>query len=197
VAPLSSQLAAALRELPFVADILPVADRHYLVRGSRHRQRFVQASGAFLTKPGISVLREAQVAVQAGQVTAMHDPTEGGLAAALWELAEAGGRALIINRSAIPIPPLSGRICAALGLDPLAAIASGALLLAAPAGDSSTVCRAVQEAGIACAEIGQVLDEPPAVWLMNGEGRRQLLSWPERDEIARLYATGPGSGAGA
>jgi hydrogenase expression/formation protein HypE len=174
VAPLSSQLAAALRELPFVADILPVADRHYLVRGSRHRQRFVQASGAFLTKPGISVLREAQVAVQAGQVTAMHDPTEGGLAAALWELAEAGGRALIINRSAIPIPPLSG-----------------------PAGDSSTVCRAVQEAGIACAEIGQVLDEPPAVWLMNGEGRRQLLSWPERDEIARLYATGPGSGAGA
>jgi hydrogenase expression/formation protein HypE len=36
----------------------------------------LEEARAFLTKPGTSVLREAQVAVQAGQVTAMHDPTE-------------------------------------------------------------------------------------------------------------------------
>jgi hydrogenase expression/formation protein HypE len=38
----------------------------------------------FLHNPGISVLKEAQIAVKTGGVTAMHDPTEGGLAAALW-----------------------------------------------------------------------------------------------------------------
>ncbi|MCB8942785.1 MAG: AIR synthase, partial [Ardenticatenaceae bacterium] len=49
----------------------------------------LQQAQNFLTEPGISVLREAQLAVDAGEVTAMHDPTEGGLAGALWELAEA------------------------------------------------------------------------------------------------------------
>jgi len=79
---------------------------------------------AFLYDPGISVLREARIAQQAGQVTAMHDPTEGGLATALWELAESSGRALTIDRRAVPIPPLAARVCQAFGLDPLNAIAS-------------------------------------------------------------------------
>jgi hypothetical protein len=42
---------------------------------------------AFLQKPGNSILCDAQIAVHAGKVTAMHDPTEGGLVMALWETA--------------------------------------------------------------------------------------------------------------
>jgi hydrogenase maturation factor len=140
----------------------------------------------FLTDPGISVLQDAQIAIGAGTVTAMHDPTEGGLAAALWELAQASGRSLVVDTSAVPIPPLSARICRAFDLDPLAAIASGALLLTTPAEDTDPICRALADEGIACAEIGRVVAGPTAVWRQTGNGREEL-PYPERDEIARTY----------
>jgi hydrogenase expression/formation protein HypE len=142
----------------------------------------------FLVNPGISVLRDAQIAMQAGRVTAMHDPTEGGLAAALWELAEAGGCTLEVRPTAVPIPPLANRICRALDLDPLAAIASGALLLAVERADSAAIGQALQTAGITCAHIGSVAEGPASVWQVDETGRR-LLPRPEQDEIARAYAT--------
>lgn len=77
----------------------------------------IQIAQHFIYEPGISVLRDAQVAIAAGRVTAMHDPTEGGLATALWELAEAAGVRLRVDQSAIPIPPLAQKICAFFGLD--------------------------------------------------------------------------------
>ena len=59
---------------------------------------FLQHCRRFLHEPGISVLRDAQIAAQAGHIHAMHDPTEGGVATALNEMAvaAAGGPA---NRS--------------------------------------------------------------------------------------------------
>lgn len=58
----------------------------------------------FLHEPGISILRDAQIALAAGKVTAMRDPTEGGLVTALWELAQASGRKLWFDPSAMPVP---------------------------------------------------------------------------------------------
>ena len=146
----------------------------------------VEQAAGFLYDPGISVLRDAQVATQAGQVTAMHDPTEGGLAAALWELAQACGHSLVVDPAAVPVPPLSARICHALKLDPLAAIASGALLLTAPAQDARHIRRALEADGIACAEIGAVEAGPATAWQKIATGR-QPLPHPARDEIARLF----------
>ncbi len=83
----------------------------------------------FLFDPGISVVKDAQVALQAGGVTAMHDPTEGGVATALWEMAQACQKTFLIDPARIPIPPLSARICQIFDLNPLGTIASGALLL--------------------------------------------------------------------
>jgi hydrogenase expression/formation protein HypE len=143
---------------------------------------------AFLTDPGIGVLRDAQIALAAGRVTAMHDPTEGGLAAALWELAQASGRCLTFEPAAVPVPPLARRICEAFQLDPLATIASGALLLAAPAADAEDICQALERAHIPCAVIGRVEAGPAGVWQQTSGGRHPL-AWPERDEITRVYET--------
>jgi hydrogenase expression/formation protein HypE len=65
-----------------------------LVKPSARR---ITRAARFLYDPGISVLRDAQIAVESGEVTAMHDPTEGGLSAALWELAEASGHSLVVD----------------------------------------------------------------------------------------------------
>jgi hydrogenase maturation factor len=144
---------------------------------------------AFLYDPGLSVLRDARVALQAGRVTAMHDPTEGGLAAALWELAIASDSSLTIDLEAVVVPPLSRRICQVLGLDPLASIASGALLLTVPPDHSLPIRRALESEGIPCAEIGWVEAGPAAVW-RDHSGSRQSLPRPAQDEIARLFAAG-------
>ncbi len=71
-----------------------------------------------LFDPGISVVAPARVALQVGGITALHDPTEGGLATGLRELALASGVGLEIVGEAIPLLPLTGQVCAALGVGP-------------------------------------------------------------------------------
>ena len=147
----------------------------------------IEIARQFLHQPGISVLKEAQIAVQTGGVTAMHDPTEGGLAAALWELAKASNNSLEINLDAIPIPALSRRICRVFGINPLATIASGALLMTCAPEQAKSVQHAIQADGIECAQIGVVMDGPPMVWEIASGTRRKRLHYPARDEIARVY----------
>lgn len=137
----------------------------------------LEQARAFLRSPGISVLRDARVALAAGRVTAMHDPTEGGLAGALWELAEASGCTLAVDTARVPVPALAARTCAAFGLDPLATIASGALLLTSPAAEAQRIRNALDAEGIPCADIGTVEPGPPRV----------NMPRPARDEIARAW----------
>lgn len=146
----------------------------------------INQARSFLSDPGINVLPDAQIAVKAGKITAMHDPTEGGLSAALWELAEASSRCLYIDPSAIHIPSLSARICQILHLDPMASISSGALLLTVHRDDSNTVQKALMKEGILCSEIGVVESGPVSVWMKTENGRRKMPR-PTRDEIAKLF----------
>jgi hydrogenase expression/formation protein HypE len=148
----------------------------------------LKTAQSFLHQPGISILRDAQLAIRAGQVHAMHDPTEGGLYIALWELAQACQHTLWVDLSAAPIYPLSARICQILDLDPLGAIASGALLLAAPPPDARNISRELVQAGIACTEIGVVADQPgPPVVRQGSSPEAGLAPQPARDEIAKLF----------
>lgn len=149
-------------------------------------QEEIDQARDFLREPGISVLQEARLAVQAGRVTAMHDPTEGGLASALWELAEASDHSLVIDLTAVPILPLSARICQLFDLDPFATIASGALLITVAAPDAVPVSRAIRAAGISCVEIGEVQAGSSMVWQKTATGLTELYR-PARDEITRVF----------
>jgi hydrogenase maturation factor len=146
----------------------------------------IQQAQNFLYAPGVSILPDARIAQSAGRVTAMHDPTEGGLASALWEMAQACGHTFTLDRTAVRIPELSARICALFHLDPLATIASGALLFTAPREDAPQITRALEAAGIACMQIGSVEPGPPAVHTIDGPAR-ELLPRPARDEITKVY----------
>ena len=77
-------------------------------------------------EPGISVAKEAIALLDAGGVTALHDPTEGGLATGVRELALAAGCGATIDRDAVPVLPETAAVAEALGLDPLGMLASGA-----------------------------------------------------------------------
>ena len=147
------------------------------------------AAREFVDKPGISVVPDARIACSAGRVTAMHDPTEGGIHAALWELSRASGHRLRVWPERIPVPELSARICGLLGLDPLQTIASGALLMSVDPGSADEVCRALMAASIPCAEIGEVRDAGEGV-----EGPDGPLPRPARDALAALFDAGPSAG---
>lgn len=140
-----------------------------------------------LRRPGLSVVPEAMLATAAARVRAMHDPTEGGLATACWELAEAAEAGVRLERERIPLLPDGARLCAAFGLDPLGTIASGALLLAVAPADAERVEAACRSAGITCAAIGAVTERSQGATLVEGGRTRPLPTFPQ-DEITKLFA---------
>ena len=100
-----------------------------------------------LFEPGISVRREAEIACEAG-ARSMHDPTEGGLATGLLEMASASGLGLRVDAARIPVLPECRMLCDALGLDPMGLIASGSLLAAVPPDRAAGLIDALGDAGI-------------------------------------------------
>jgi len=140
----------------------------------------------FLREPGISVVRDAQILCQAGRPHAMHDPTEGGLATGLWELAIASGKGLVVEASRIRRFPETVAVCEALGLDPLGLIASGALLAAVAPEESAPMLAALEASGLEASVIGQVVEGPPSVEIFEEGGRRPMPTF-ERDELARVF----------
>src|SRR3989337_1720618 len=112
----------------------------------------VERAQRYIFEPGISVVRDALTACDAlstaGGVHAMHDPTEGGLATALYEMAEASGLGVTVRAEAITVLPETQAICAAASLEPLGLLASGALLIAVAQRDCETVLAALRDGGI-------------------------------------------------
>lgn len=148
----------------------------------------IERAQQFLFDPGISVVRDALVACQAATVHAMHDPTEGGLAMGLWELAEASQVTIEVDADAVPVLPEGRQLCAALGLNPWGTIASGALLLCVAATDAGKVLDALHNAGIAAFRIGTVSGHgQAAVFLRYPDGRSEPLPMFAKDEIVRLF----------
>jgi hydrogenase expression/formation protein HypE len=149
-------------------------------------ESIIQRAKNFLFEPGISVVRDAQIAIGAGRVHAMHDPTEGGLAMAVHELATAARVGIVIEGSQIPILEEAALLCRTYGLDPLGTIASGALLIATPAEEALGIQQALQVSNIACAAIGRIVPTSEGV-LFNEGGTLQPLPQFIRDEITKLF----------
>ncbi len=129
---------------------------------------------------------DAQVAQAAGRVHAMHDPTEGGLATGLWEMAAAAGVGLEIDEAAIPILPETAALCAQFGLDPLGVIASGALLIACPPSETERILAALESERISAAPVGRAVGSGRGCTLVGPDSRHPLPTFT-RDEIARLF----------
>ncbi|MEK6804892.1 MAG: AIR synthase-related protein [Nitrospirota bacterium] len=159
-------------------------------RADEIRQRFGASFLArcrrYLKDPGLSVVKDARLAMATGGVHAMHDPTEGGLSAALYELAEAAGVGLAIEAAAIPVLPEAARLCAAFDLDPLGVMASGSLLLCIDPAVEASLVRRLRRARVPVARIGTVVERSNGVTLAEG-GRERRFPRFAVDELARLF----------
>ncbi|MFQ5881318.1 MAG: AIR synthase family protein [Candidatus Methylomirabilales bacterium] len=161
-------------------------DREGCLRRQGYPQEFIQRAQGHLYDPGISVVEEALVAVRTVRVSAMHDPTEGGLSTGLYELSEAAEVGLEVEQAKIPILPETRRLCEEFHLDPLGLIASGALLITCRPDDTGALLMAIREAGVAVQHIGRVVPQERGVVLSSPEGERPFPVF-QRDEIVKIF----------
>lgn len=115
----------------------------------------LQRAQKYLTR--ISVVREALLSRK--YATAMHDPTEGGIAGALNELADASQVGFSVDVDKIPISRETRAICSALSVDPLRLISSGSLLITVPRDATSLLVDLLAKEGIAVAVIGKITED--------------------------------------
>jgi hydrogenase maturation factor len=146
----------------------------------------VRSAQRLRRRPGISVVMEAVIAARHG-ASAMHDPTEGGVRAALHEVAFASRVRLDVDLDRIPVYPQTAGICRHYAIDPLGLIGSGALLIAVPPARASRLLRAWARKGIAGHVIGSV--ESGRGVRATRQGRRVSFPWLARDEIIRVLET--------
>lgn len=145
----------------------------------------LRAAQRFADRPGISVVPEALAAARLG-ATGMHDPTEGGVRAALHEMAYACGHRLVVDLDRIPVLPETARLCDHFGVDPLGLIGSGALLATIAPARAPRVLRAWTRLGVGATVIGRV--EPGSGVDARRGGRRARFPWIARDEILTALA---------
>ncbi len=146
---------------------------------------FIQRCKDFVFNPGISVVDEALIAVNSVRVHSMHDPTEGGIATGLHEIACAAGVGILVRQDALPLYQESETLCGEFGLDPLGTIASGALLLTVDPSDACKLLEAYREREIPCRPIGEVRPPDSGVMMETSKGTAPLPLFAA-DEITRL-----------
>ncbi|MEE8130741.1 MAG: AIR synthase family protein [Vicinamibacterales bacterium] len=141
---------------------------------------------AFLDTPGLSIVSAARVASGAGDIHAMHDPTEGGIQTALTELAAASGHGLEVWIDRIPVLAETRAVCDHFKLEPLKLLASGALLIATPPATTEAVTAALSANNIPASVVAEA--RPASFGVMaRKDGQLHPLAPAERDEISRLF----------
>jgi hydrogenase maturation factor len=138
----------------------------------------------WLASPGIGILPEGQT-LERFRLTAGHDPTEGGIATGIHEIASRSRVGIRLREEDIPVHPHARAICRRFGLDPLGALSSGVFLFTASPAEARRACAALDRRGVPAALIGEITAAAGKV-LIERSGTPRPLQRFARDEILRL-----------
>ncbi len=105
----------------------------------------------------ISVVAEGLAAFGTGYVTAMHDPTEGGLSGGLHEICDASKVGFEIYYGAIPIHDSTKAICDTLEINSMELISSGCMIICCNEENANEVVNSIQSHGVSASVIGKIL----------------------------------------
>ena len=122
-------------------------------------------------------------------IHAMRDPTRGGVAATLNELASSSSIGIEIDESTIPVKPDVRGACELLGIDPLHVANEGKLVVAVAAGDAEKVLEVMRSfnPGRDAVLIGSVVDDHPGMVVMRTVyGSRRIIDLPLGEQLPRI-----------
>ena len=134
-------------------------------------------------------LVEAMVAVAGEAIHVMRDPTRGGVASALNEIAEASGVQICLDEAAIPVPPAVAAACELLGLDPLHVANEGCLVAVVAPDVADAVLAAMHQTpeGEQACVIGRVIDaEAVRVVMSTLVGSRRIVDMLIGEQLPRI-----------
>jgi hydrogenase expression/formation protein HypE len=124
-----------------------------------------------------------------GAVRVLRDPTRGGLATTLNEIARQSRSGVHLQEAAIPVKPQVDAACELLGLDPLY-VANEGKLVAIVAPDAAAAALAALQAhplGAQAARIGVVTDDPHHFVQMDTRfGGRRVVDWLSGEQLPRI-----------
>ncbi len=165
------------------AGILSVLRERELL--ARYPEPLVRRAQALCRE--MTVVKDALTAMAAGGVTAMHDATEGGVIGGLAEIADASAVGMRVDESRFVYPDEVGMVCEAFGIDPVAAIAEGSLLITAAAGSASRILAHLAKIGISASVIGTVTDNPETRVMTRRDGTEVPLRVPDQDPFWPVF----------
>jgi hydrogenase expression/formation protein HypE len=119
----------------------------------------------------------------------LRDPTRGGLASTLNEIAGQSGVGMMLHEKAIPVKPVVSAACEFLGLDPLYVANEGKLIAICAAADAERLLATMRAhpQGREAALIGEVIaDDHHFVQLTTSFGGRRIVDWLAGDQLPRI-----------
>ncbi len=138
----------------------------------------------------MSVVEDALVAVGVGVrekgVTAMHDATECGVWGGLYEVAQASGLGVRVEKEQIVVEDTVPEICRFFGIDPYASISEGTLIIACRPAKAWGVVEALTGKGIKASVVGELTTREKGMVLVE-KGREKKLEHPIVDPFWRAF----------
>ncbi|MEE8182479.1 MAG: AIR synthase family protein [Candidatus Thorarchaeota archaeon] len=137
---------------------------------------------ALALRSQISVVSEGLSAFKTGHLTAMHDPTEGGLAGGLHELCDASGVGFEVELDLIPIHHTTKLLCDAIGVNVLELISSGCMLMTCDSNHVDDVIAAIESKNVQATILGRTIEDEEKR-LIYSEGAAVQLARPSADAL--------------
>lgn len=159
-------------------------ERENLLLERGYLPQYISKAKNYLKDPGISVIKDAIIASQSGGVHAMHDPTEGGLANGLYEIALCSNVGVMIKRDQINIFPECLDLCKEFNINPFGLIASGSLIIIADPSSTNVIIDRLLENNVSCSVIGKVVEKEKGICFIDDIG---VLPYFDTDEITKIF----------
>jgi hydrogenase maturation factor len=138
----------------------------------------------------MSVVKDALTAVSVGVrengITAMHDATECGIWGGLYEIAQAAGLGIRIDKEKIVVEECVAEICRYFGIDPYASISEGTLIISCREHKAKEVVKALTKKGIKSSIIGELTQPKKGMILVEG-GKEKKLEHPIVDPFWKSF----------
>ena len=149
--------------------------------------KIIENGQNLINNPGIDIVKEAQLVHNKYRIHAMHDPTEGGLAMGLVEMAQNCKCGVLIDNDAIPLISGMEKICEIYNINPFGLIASGALLLAVPKENADDIVSFLDKNNITASKIGYLTPKPGIYSIKYSTGEIKPLNFSPIDEITKIF----------
>lgn len=150
-------------------------------------QTIIERGKELLYNPGLSVVKEAQLLSKTYPIHSMHDPTEGGLAMGLVELAKNSQCGFELDEAKIIFNQDSITLCKIYGLDPLRTITSGTLIATLDPKYSQDAVDLLKKEGIDASCIGYLTANPKEYLIKSLDGNVSEIKYSEKDEITKIF----------